>query len=135
MTYLFFTLSACFGALTQLIVFEQYSQSWLPEWVLRWDLGVLLTADAYHVYQGLWLICFGIAFFRVGSVLLSGYISSQMLKWKNWFLKIYVRGFKIFGKFWRWVIVAGIIILYYQIYNLFYHIIFRYPEFWRWPIG
>jgi hypothetical protein len=135
MTYIFFVLSAMFGALTQLIVFEQWErQSWLPEWVFTWDWGILSTLDAYHVYQGAWLICFGIAFFKLGNGLVGGYLASWILNTNDLFLQFYIWGYKRFGRFWRWVVVAGIVILYYQVYNAFYHIVFRFPAFWRWPI-
>ena len=104
MTYIFFVLSAMSGALVQLIVFSQWEeQSWLPEWVFTWDLGILSTLDAYHVYQGLWLVLFG-------------------------------AGFYVLGFIW-WVWIAVVVVGYWQVYNLFYHIIFRRREYWRWPIG
>jgi hypothetical protein len=93
-----------FGALVQLIHFGQWEeQSWLPGWVFTWDLRILSTLDAYHVYQGLWLVLFG-------------------------------AGFYVLGFTW-WVWIAVVVVGYWQVYNLFYHIIFRRREYWRWPIG
>jgi hypothetical protein len=33
-----------------------------------------------------------------------------------------------------WWIVGGIILAYYQVFNLFFHIVFKKPKYWRWPI-
>jgi hypothetical protein len=38
-----------------------------------------------------------------------------------------------FLPFYPWYIVGGIIFVYYQVFNLFFHIIFKKREYWRWP--
>lgn len=103
MPYLFLVLSAIFGALKQYIIYYNYKTSWLPEWVFLWESNLLSTLDASHVYQGAWLMLFGLAFYLLD------------------------------GMWWVWIVV--LMVGYWQVYNLFYHVIFRRRAFWRWPIG
>jgi hypothetical protein len=42
-------------------------------------------------------------------------------------------GFYLLGGL-DWWIIAGVILIYWQCFNLFFHIIFRLPQFWRWPL-
>lgn len=105
-------LSAMFRALTQIILFRA-PWSWLPEWVFSWDWRYWSTIDAYHVYQGAW----------------------EVLSWAGWAL-LALEWVKR-GENGTEAILVGIVIwfLYYVVFNLFYHIIFTKPEFWRWPAG
>jgi hypothetical protein len=81
---------------------NQWDLSWVPLKVFLWDLKFISTADSIHVYMGLKLILFGLAFYALPSL--------------------------------PWWIVGGIILAYYQVFNLFFHIVFRKPKYWRWPI-
>lgn len=98
--------SAVFRALEQIMRWNRELQSWLPEWVFSWDFKFLSTFDAVHVYMGITLIAFGVAFIFVPG-------NSRIPLWLG---------------------VAIVIWLYYQVFNLFYHVIFIWPDFWRWPI-
>jgi hypothetical protein len=115
MTWLFYFLlfiSAVFRALDQIIRWDRAWQSWLPGWVFDWDLGFLSIADAVHVYMGITQVAFGLAF----------------LSYSLWNIPPRL------PRSIRWLLLGGIIIIYYQVFNLFYHVIFIQSEFWRWPI-
>lgn len=94
-------------ALDQIMRFSREWVSWLPAWVFDWDIGWPSTFDAVHIYMGITLIGFGVAFLFTPAAT---------------------------GRIPKWLFVAVSIVLYYQVFNLFYHVIFIKPEFWRWPI-
>ncbi len=105
---IFWTVSAISRALDQIIILERDYQSYLPGWVFRWDLG-LGTVDAFHTYQGITLVAFGIACYYFYH-----------------FLQRMTPKYKIAG----WLIaVYG----YYQVFNLFFHVVFLKPEYWQFP--
>jgi len=102
-------ISAVSRALEQIMRWAREYQSWLPEGMFTWDLRVLSTMDAVHVYMGITLLAFGVAFL------------------------FFPREFKPF-RLKCWLYVAAFAFLYYQAFNLFYHVIFIQPAYWRWPI-
>jgi hypothetical protein len=112
---LLWSFSAIFRALDQLMRWEQEGQSWLPMWVFTWDSGLFAILDAPHVYMGLKLVLFG----------LGAFVLYPIIKYYDDNLK---------PESLKWIVLAILVLVYYQVFNLFYHIVFRYPEFWRWPI-
>jgi len=100
--------SAIFRALNQFQRWRNEFISWLPEWVFSWDLNfwIVTTLDAEHVYMGGELVLFGIALYMLGRMI---------------FVDVPLP---------RWLFITAIIFIYYQVFNLFYHFIFRYPEYW-----
>jgi len=120
---IFMLISAFSRALDQIIVWGRARQSWLPQGVFGWALPYPSIADAIHVYMGLKLICFGLAFFHFPE------------QWRNPYLKYYTE--KDFRRaiLKRWILIALVIFIYYQVFNLFFHVILIKPEFWRWPLG
>lgn len=114
--------SALFRALTQIMVWAREEQSWLPGWIFRWDWGFWSTADAYHVYQWFWEMMLAAGWMLIGGEWLR-FRQQQYLSTRA-------------GNRMRLLLLSSAIwLIYYMVFNLFYHIIFIKPEFWRWPVG
>lgn len=101
-------ISAISRALDQMVILKREALSYLPDWVFNWDLG-FATFDAFHTYQGITLIAFGVGgyfFYRV--------FGNRTLKYQ---------------------VIAGLIAVYayYQVFNLFFHVVFLKPEHWEFP--
>ena len=103
------TISAISRALDQIIILDRIYQSFLPTWIFKWDFGIS-TVDAFHTYQGITLITFGIA----------GYYFYRILEYQS-------KKYKLIA----WTIA---VYLYYQVFNLFFHVLFLKPEYWQLPI-
>lgn len=100
--------SAISRALDQIVILKREALSYLPDWVFHWNLG-FGTFDAFHTYQGITLMAFGVGgyfFYRV--------FGNRSLKYQA---------------------SAGIIAVYayYQVFNLFFHVVFLKPEHWKFP--
>jgi hypothetical protein len=105
---IWWTISAISRALDQIIILDRVYQSFLPKWIFKWDFGIS-TVDAFHVYQGITLITFGIG----------GYYFYRLLEYQSPKYKLTA-----------WIIA---VYLYYQVFNLFFHVLFLKPEYWQLP--
>jgi hypothetical protein len=100
--------SAISRALDQMVILQREELSYLPDWVFHWNLG-LRTFDAFHTYQGITLIAFGLA----------GYFFYRVLENRT-------RKYQVIA----WIIALYV---YYQVFNLFFHVVFLKPEHWEFP--
>ncbi len=105
----FWIISAISRALDQLVILDRMYQSYLPQWIFHWNYG-LATVDAFHTYQGITLIAFGIAGFFFYRILEN---KSRRYKFIAWFIAVYV---------------------YYQVFNLFFHVFFLKIQYWQLPV-
>jgi len=116
-----FIYSAMFGAFTQMIIWNNFAlYSWLPAWFFTWNAPWPSTLDAFHVYQGIHLLCFGLAFYL---------FSSDLPPVKP------LPGLPLILARLHWWLIPALVVAYYVIYNLCYHVIFVHPQYWRYPFG
>lgn len=104
---LFTFLSAAIRAIDHIGLWGQLHATCLPKWLWNWSIPRLRSADSEHFYMGLYLVLFGAAcfYFPVG----------YKNDWRFYFL------------------VAAYILIYFEIFNLFFHVIFKERKWQEWP--
>lgn len=104
-------LAAAFSGLDQIIRLGWEYRSWFPEWFFSWDTG-WGKFDAWHTWQG--MVYF---LLLAGGIFLSGELDKVSYKGGIFVVLFFVTVF----------------LLWFQIRNLFLHIIWLKPEYWQFP--
>lgn len=104
-----FISSAFFAAIDQIIRLERISHSWLPSFFWYWVVS-RPTIDAWHTYQGLKIVLFGLFFY---------------------FFQMNILWFAFINFEWFWLSI--VIYIWYQIRNLFLHVVLLKPKYWQFP--
>lgn len=100
----FFILSAAIRAIDHLELWGQGYTSWLPDWIWGWETP-FRSFDSRHFWMGLYLLLWGIAHYFLGQVEFL-----YRFGFSNWIL---------------WTIFLVDIYIYFQIFNLFFHVIWK----------
>ena len=104
---IFTILSALFRAIDHIGLWGQLHATWLPSCLWNWKTR-WRAFNAEHFYMGLYLMFFGLAC-----------INSPMEYETSWVF------FSQFA-FYLWC--------YFQIFNLFFHVVLKKKAWWEWPI-
>lgn len=128
MTIILLIISAIFRALDQMLRFygnslqwdadrvgwvETVIESWLPDFT--WSWSIFGKFDAEHTYMGLKLITFGLAFYP----------------WYLFGIQPFEYGWMNYPDWWYWLPLY--ILGYYQVFNLFFHVIFCRVKYMSFP--
>lgn len=100
---------------------KQYNeQSWIPNKFFEWDFGWVL--DAFHQYQGWGLFLFGVSL-----------VHFYIYFWGLFTAVVYKLGlyFHTFDSLYIYLFLALYSLVWYQIRNVFFHIVFKYPKYWK----
>jgi hypothetical protein len=96
-------LSAMFRSFDQIIRYNQQDQTWLPNWFWNWRIGNFKVLNADHVYMGVKMTLSWIGFLLLGALFISNGVPT----------------------FYQVLLFIAIWLAYYQVFNLFFHIILK----------